>query len=78
LYEIHLEEGETVIFTPVALSKTDLSIDAIDICEEDHHLFGLRKKTKHLPDNKISMKIKRVKNGSQFFLNNNWKTIFLS
>ena len=49
LYEIDLEEGETVIFTPVALNKTDLNIEAIDIDEEDHHLFGLNKKTEHMP-----------------------------
>lgn len=49
LYEIDLKEGEIVIFTPVALNKTDLTIDAIAIAEEDHHLFGLSKKTEHLP-----------------------------
>ncbi|MCH6259023.1 hypothetical protein MLD52_20875 [Puniceicoccaceae bacterium K14] len=49
MYEINLKEGEKVLFTPVTLGETDLEIEAIDIGEENHHLFGLSKKTERLP-----------------------------
>ncbi len=48
MYEIDLQKGETVIFTPVALNKADLSIEAIEIGEENYHLFGLNKHTERL------------------------------
>ena len=49
LYNIDLEEGESVIFTPVGLSRTDLSVEAVEISKENYHLFGLNKKTERLP-----------------------------
>lgn len=51
-YEVKLAKGETVIFTPLALNKTDLSIDAVEMGMDHHHLFGLSKKTERLPGHK--------------------------
>lgn len=47
-YEIDLERGETVLFTPVPLNEADLTIESIDIGEANHHLFGLSSKTERL------------------------------
>lgn len=48
-YEIDLRKGETATFTPVALEKADLRIEAIPVSKADSNLFGLSEKTTRLP-----------------------------
>ena len=53
LFEIDLKKGESVLFTPVPLSKVDLSIEANNMGTENHHLFGLSKNTERLPGHRF-------------------------
>jgi hypothetical protein len=52
MYQIALKKGQSVTFTPVALDKTDLSIQPIPVNEADRNLFGLNEKTTRLPGHK--------------------------
>ncbi|VGO12216.1 hypothetical protein PDESU_00767 [Pontiella desulfatans] len=49
LFQIALQQGERVIFTPVSLEKTDLNIQPIAVDASGHNLFGLSEKTGRLP-----------------------------
>ena len=52
MYEVALKKGDRITFTPVALKKTDLSIQPIPVNGADHNLFGLNEKTTRLPGHK--------------------------
>ena len=52
MYEISINKGDRITFTPVALDKTDFDVAPIPINEADHNLFGLNEKTTRLPGHK--------------------------
>ena len=52
MYEVAINEGDHVTFTPVALNQADLTIASIPVNEADRNLFGLNEKTTRLPGHK--------------------------
>jgi hypothetical protein len=49
LYHVAITKGDTVMFTPVALEDSDLSITPIPVSEADRNPLGLSEKTMRLP-----------------------------
>ncbi|MDF7800127.1 hypothetical protein P4C99_11680 [Pontiellaceae bacterium B1224] len=49
MFQIALQQGDTVVFTPVALEETDFTIRPIAVADESKNLFGLSEKTERLP-----------------------------
>ncbi|WP_372808934.1 glycosyl hydrolase family 95 catalytic domain-containing protein [Pontiella sp.] len=56
MVQLALKKGDTVIFTPVALDKTDRSIAPVPVGEANRNLFGLNEKTTRLPGHKFYYK----------------------
>jgi len=56
MYEIAINKGDRVTFTPVALDKADLTIEPIPVSEAGRNLFGLSEKTTRLPGHKFYYK----------------------
>ena len=49
MYEITLNIGDRVTFTPVDLDEADLTIEPIPVSKAIRNLFGLSDKTSRLP-----------------------------
>ncbi len=49
MYEIALNKGDRVTFTPVELDEADLTIEPIPVSAANRNLFGLNEKTSRLP-----------------------------
>ena len=49
VYEVVINRGDRVAFTPVELDEADLTIEPIPVSKADRNLFGLSDKTSRLP-----------------------------